>query len=140
MEYYEIAGQQLHKAIDLFYEGECICAITLAGASEEVLGQLLEYEKGRKPFVSNLYDNILKEFPDFKKMGTMKYSLNNTRNMLKHFDPDRECHEMKPFDDSVFIILRAISNYVQLRDEITTKMSDFTKDKNVLEVLNGYLE
>ncbi len=69
LEYYHIAQTQVDKAIEL-YKAETIeghmCAITLAGAAEEILGKLIERE-GRESAFQNLISSLSEQFEGFNK-------------------------------------------------------------------------
>ncbi len=136
IDYEEIALIQLHKAIELFYEENYICAITLAGAAEEILGKLLEFSKNKKPILKELKIKISDQIPDVKEKEVAT-KLNNTRNMLKHLKLDGELN-FKPVDDAVMIIARAISNYVYLTNKKTEKIDRFASDDSVVSILDSW--
>lgn len=138
MEYYKIAEIQLLKAINLFEEEDYICAITLAGAAEEILGKLVKYIKGKE--VHNVIDLYTIET---SKLGISKKetidTLNSARNILKHFKENDECN-FKPVDDSVILILRAIVNYNIYRDGVLPEMIGFYKSDKVQQTLKHMSE
>lgn len=143
MEFYQIAQVQLHKAIELYrdgdYNGDYICAITLAGAAEETLGKLIKHCKGddQGHILDEMVNKIISEHDGLSKKEIIDV-LNNARNGLKHFNSSKE-FEFKPVDDSTLLILRAILNYQRLREAVTKEMSTFIKDDQVNQVLEHIL-
>ncbi len=84
----EVAIHQLDRAIDLFtQEQDIICATTLAGASEEIFGKLLE-EIGGQSWLKEHIDLCLDLLghaghPEIKEKDIAK-ERNQLRNNLKH--------------------------------------------------------
>ncbi len=137
MEYQDIAYQHISTSIDLFNDEDYLCAITLAGAAEEICGKLIKFTQGGEHFVDDLVGML-----DNKLEGVVRKEIvsriNNTRDMLKHFSPDRRSHDMKPYDDAVFMICRAIINFCRLTRKSTQKINDFINKEGVIKVLNSY--
>lgn len=114
-----VAEEQLHVAIDLYRQGISYnCALTLAGAAEEILGIELQ-ENQRKnnalePIIEHLANLLTEE--ELRVLGgekEIRKSLNNTRNFLKH---RMECASVF-FDakaESWEILQRAVDNYLTL--------------------------
>ncbi len=135
LEYYQIAAAQIDQAIDCYKEGTLqgyICATTLAGAGEEILGKLVSYQLNKS---SALEENIIsvlakkgidEKHKDFSKLKKEFIEmLNKSRNGYKHFKEDF-CEE--DFDPQIFaemLINRAIINYDKIRNSITEKMDFF---------------
>ena len=123
----ELAKAQLEKAIELFLEeSNYACSITLAGASEEILGKLL-IEEGKEPELKeyatqcaedskNIVDTELQE----KDFAT---EANYFRNHCKHY------MDGNPITISGWaasgILNRAITNYFSLTGEETELMKQF---------------
>jgi len=113
----ELAEIQLNRAITLLLdEKDIVCAITLAGAAEEILGKLLERRGGT---------HALKEFTDDcvsigKQMGenwsakSFADMVNNFRNELKHIASGSEV--ILPIEAAHEIIHRAAENLRRLSD------------------------
>jgi hypothetical protein len=135
LEYYQIAAAQIDQAIDCYKEGTLqgyICATTLAGAGEEILGKLVSNQLNEP---NALEDNVIsvlaqngidKKHKDFEKIKKEFIDvLNAPRNGYKHFKEDF-CE--KDFDPQLFaemLINRAIINYGKIRNAITEKMDFF---------------
>ncbi len=108
----DIAKHLLDRAIEAFFNDDVITAIHLAGASEEILGKCCEY-KGMENSFSILVRNAtsLNKELIYKEI---KDSLNETKNQLKHFrnanDDEVEILELDP----IFLLLRAVINYMKL--------------------------
>ncbi len=109
----EVAEVQLFHAIELYLEGEhLISSITLAGASEEILGKLvndMDKENALETKVKGLCDThkiIYGELAEPKSYINIK---NDTRNELKH---KKSMELTKNFEqDATSMIKRAIINY-----------------------------
>jgi len=69
----DIALRQLRRAVQLFNKGDFVCAATLAGAAEEVLGRIARKRTGTNAldghvhFWSQMADMFGKTPPDRKK-------------------------------------------------------------------------
>ncbi|MBS1635380.1 MAG: hypothetical protein JST26_05610 [Bacteroidetes bacterium] len=92
----DIALIQLERACSLFFEGDLICALTLAGAAEEILGEIANKEskkllgrgKGEKGFNAlNLEAGLMHDFFGVNYFDYIK-DKNRLRNNLKHMTPD----------------------------------------------------
>lgn len=123
----EVALHQLERAISLFLnDSDYICAITLAGASEEILGKLLEVE-GKVPALKSFVDtcvavaeSIYDEPFNPKSFVTLATS---TRNDLKHITHGRPITVLR--EAAIDIINRAIDNYWDLAKGETVAMAKF---------------
>jgi hypothetical protein len=112
----QIAEHQLDRAIQLLLdENDYVCAVTLAGASEEILGKLLEL-RGHKPALASFAEacvqmgrHIYKESWSKKEFVTME---NYFRDGLKHITDGQPL--AVPKAAAVEIIDRAIDNYWNL--------------------------
>lgn len=126
----EVAAHQLERALRLFLdENDYVCAITLAGASEEILGKLLEkscqeYALGSfvKACVTIGKSIHGKEWPP-KKFVTMS---NEFRDSLKHITDGQVV--TVPKEAAVEILDRAIENYWRLTAEKTPLMHRFMEE------------
>jgi hypothetical protein len=77
----EIAKIQLEKAIDCFiHEKDMVSAITLAGASEELLGNIIRENDG-KYALEMAFDSLR---VDCEKFQDFRNTANKVRNELKH--------------------------------------------------------
>ncbi|WP_339858734.1 hypothetical protein [Pseudohongiella acticola] len=100
----EIALYQLEKAIELFFEGrDYISCITLAGASEEITGRMIQ-NTGKKNFLDQLRD-YYKDDPAIDTSKSFYRWARTTRNALKHFNDKNE--------ESVYVCGLEAQQYVQ---------------------------
>jgi hypothetical protein len=111
----DLALRQLRRAVQLFNQGDFVCATTLAGAAEEILGRIAEKRAGtnaldgRAHFWSQLADVVGKTPPDRKKVMEAH---NRLRNQLKHNDSDDNEWVTADFEfEAQDLIDRAIRNY-----------------------------
>src|SRR5260370_24755805 len=85
----DLALRQLRRAVQVCNQGDFVCATTLAGAAEEILGRIAEKRAGTNAldghahFWSQLADMVGKTPPDRKKVMEAH---NRLRNQLKHND------------------------------------------------------
>ena len=112
----EIAERQLNRAISLLIEdSDRVCAITLAGAAEEVLAGLLK-AIGKIDVLSEISQasvDMGKIVGQTWTLGTFKSDFNFVKNELKHHDRGNE--KIPIFEEaSTEIIRRAIENFRRL--------------------------
>lgn len=126
----EVAAHQLERALRLFLdESDYVCAITLAGASEEILGKLLEksgQERALGSFVKACVatgKNIHGEEWSPKIFVTMA---NEFRDSLKHITDGQDV--TVPKEAAVAILDRAIENYWLLTDDKTPLMQRYMEE------------
>jgi hypothetical protein len=121
----QVAEHQLDRALRLLLEDkDHISAITLAGASEEILGKLLN-EQGEESELENFVNACVQigmtEFKENWKNKEFVSMANYFRNGLKHYT--RGDSISIPEEAAVEIIDRAITNYWSL----TAKQSELMK-------------
>jgi len=131
MEKKDIALKQLRRAVKVYKEKDYVCAITLAGAAEEILGKIALKRTGsneleRQAIWEKDVNNYLAEehtlkrpLPDEKEI---KKSINRIRNELKHNDTGEnvwlnEHKERWEYEASGHII-RAVKNYFNAYNEM----------------------
>lgn len=120
LDYHDIARCQMDTAIQLYNEGNFICATTLAKAGEEFLGKHL----GDTCAYKQLKNSLKNEHPDIAS----KVNLNAIANFLKHGSDLSLCEQEIPIKaEAMTIIFRAITNYLNFTESITKKMSAFTQ-------------
>ena len=120
----EIASIQLHQALLLFCEGDFVSSITLAGATDEILGNLLKEHRVENPLLGSL--NALEEEVNYIKARLNTWGapmprkkiikmLNYPRDQLKHFGagPSNAVTLDLP-NDATALIDRAVRNYLRL--------------------------
>ena len=117
----EIAQTQLKEAIALFLDKKFLCAITLAGAAEEVFARLLNAQS-EQSIVEDSVDSILKlrESTGLAIMANRPkneiFNLwNGARNTLKHHnEKSDETVTINLFDEAYWMIKRALANSSKL--------------------------
>jgi hypothetical protein len=130
----EVAAHQLERALRLFLdETDYVCAITLAGASEEILGKVLEKsdkEHSLGSFVKAcvaLGQHVHTEEWPPKLFVTMA---NEFRDSLKHYTDGQSV--TVPREAAIEILDRAIENYWLLTGDETPLMRRFMEEVHEL--------
>jgi hypothetical protein len=121
-----LATHQLERALRLFLdEGDYVCAITLAGASEEILGRLL-VQPDRKHALGSWVDacvmigkEIHGEDWEPREFASMA---NAFRNRLKHHGKDDGETITVPKEAAMELLDRAIENYSRLTSDLKPLM------------------
>ena len=126
----EVAEHQLERALRLFLdEKDYVCSITLAGASEEILGKLMEAsgkEHALGSFVKACVETgkiVYNENWAHKDFADMA---NSFRNALKHLVTEDPI--MVPREAAVEILDRAIENFFALTSRETKNMRRFMEE------------
>jgi len=111
----DIALSQLRRAVQLFNQRDFVCATTLAGAAEEILGRIAQKRTdttaldGHAHFWSQLAGIVGKMPPGRKKVVEAH---NRLRNQLKHNDSGDNEWVTADFEfEAQDLIDRAIRNY-----------------------------
>ena len=89
----DLAERQLDTAIDLFIEDEdedFVSAFTLAGAAEEVLGNLISRQDDEKAELRNLHEWYVENTGHEMTYPKFAQRANETRNALKHANDPKE--------------------------------------------------
>jgi hypothetical protein len=129
----QAAERQLDRAIVLFIEeNDYLCAITLAGAAEGIIGEALR-AMGKLPAVELIADAI--NGGEFDANGQLAelieglltiQDLNRVRNLLKHHANDLNATIEHLTDLEAFnLILRAVLNYALLTEKTTSRSIEF---------------
>lgn len=80
----DAAQIQLDSAIDHFFQGDHVCAVTLAGAAEDIFSGLLQASGQQTPF-EILHDWYQNQYnTTISKKDFSRQMLNLGRNWLKH--------------------------------------------------------
>ncbi len=125
----EIAKTQLNEAILLFLAGKFLCAITLAGAAEEIFARLLN-ARGEQSVVETSFQAIqkLREQIGLSVMGGRPKNeifneWNTARNTLKHHGKEgEEAITINLFDEAYWMIKRALANAAKLEVSIHSEL------------------
>ena len=128
-----IAEHQLMAALRMWKARDYLCAITLAGVAEEILGKRLR-RVGIEPSFDNMKAAVLKiagqsesEDPYLEK--DVALLINKTKNQLKHYSGD-EVLEIDLRKDAEEILDRAIANYQMLNSQIPPEMINYWSGVN----------
>jgi hypothetical protein len=125
----DIARTQLVEAIELFLAGKYLCAITLAGAAEEVFARLLN-QRQEKSVVEESFQAIqhIRETTGLSAKGVKTKSeifneWNSARNTLKHHGKsDDEIVTINLFDEAYWMIKRSLANAENLKASIRNQL------------------
>ena len=123
----DIAVKQLETAIKLFLERkDYICAITLAGASEEILGKLVE-RVDKKSAIKSLIESLKTIYSiNISDKELISKHLNFARNTLKHANvTDEDKVELDAQTEAISLILRAIDNLIRLDKSVSYNTPNF---------------
>ncbi|UJO99550.1 MAG: hypothetical protein LZF64_10140 [Nitrosomonas sp.] len=124
----EIAQPQLKEPIALFLDEKFLCAITLAGAAEEILARLVNVGS-EQSIVEESLEAIQKlREAGIPMMGDLSkkkiFNLwNNARNTIKHHDEkSEEIVIINLFDEAYWMIKRALANASKLGIPISNEV------------------
>ena len=119
----EVAFEQLHCAIELFFAQRFIPAITMAGASEEIYGKTVTLRgyRNSQNLVWDFY--FLRGRPTGKIEKQVRDAGNRVRNGLKH--GAEGTIEFNPKLEAFLLITRTIENYLRLGKTKTDLMHQF---------------
>jgi len=124
----EAAKNQLERGLSLYLdEQDYLAAITLAGASEEILGKMLEGQGGKNALksLSSAVAAIQIQSGIFQPVEKKIIGeLNKVRDWLKHYQNGGSL-EFDAKEDAKEFLDRAISNYFALTGDETELMRRF---------------
>lgn len=129
----DLALSQLETALRLFFEGvDYASVVTLAGAADEVFGNLLKAE-GRESSLESLKKSVAaiheKLYGEPIPPSQAADRANRAKNSLKHWDPG-DPHIVK-FDlpqEARDMLHRAIDNYWTLEQKLWPAMERFQRE------------
>lgn len=123
----EAAKIQLDCAIQHFFNGNHVCAVTLAGAAEDILGSLLKIKGEQSPF-EFLHKWYQEEYAvQVTKHDFSRNIANVPRNWLKHAEKDVDSELDISDKDSTMLLMRAVPCYFKLTGEHSEEMVRFNK-------------
>jgi len=115
MEKKDIALQQLIDAAKLYEKGRYVSALTLAGASEEILGKTANKRIGSNQleheieYAKSIYKYFNRPYPSNKDLIGQ---INKTKNEVKHNDAGENLWVEADFENEcVVTFMRAVRNY-----------------------------
>lgn len=115
-----IAKEHLQCAINLFLDGKYFSALTLAGASEEILARFMKEYSTKEPAFRQIIPLIKNKVYHAHDEKYVIKVLNKTKNAVKH--PDNTNREFEPVvtchikEEAMVLIVRALSNYRSFPD------------------------
>jgi len=130
---------QMRRAILLLEDGDFICALTLAGAAEEILGKMVA-RKGHSTAMEDfsVRDRQLWEWAATREPrlripteAAFRRGLNRLRNEFKHNDAGKNARVSGDFEyEAEEMLFRCIRNFVKLygrppRDKVISTWSDY---------------
>ena len=134
MEKKDIALEQLRSAAKHYKKKEYISAIILAGAAEEILGQIArkrnntnEFEKETE-YLKSIYKYYNKPLPED---NVIKGRINKVKNEIKHNDSGENLWVNSDFEnEAVLLFVKAVKNFINAyneppKDKIIMSLFDF---------------
>jgi len=122
----DAAMHQLARAIRLFLdERDYLCAITLAGAADGILGETLQ-ARAAAPALEAHVAQVTSAGSVAKDLKRTRDNFNRARNLLKH----KKVHVQQEVSlavetEAVYLIARAIDNAVRLGHEMRAPLPAF---------------
>lgn len=134
LSYPDIAVRQLDHALDLYLSrGDLVCALTLAGAAEEILGRLAIH-KGHEPALKRSAVRKVAMFralfPKNSDPGVKAFIdlSNKPRNMMKHL-LDNPIGDLDLDGETGRLLKRAVENYTLVFGSKSAKMRRFETER-----------
>jgi hypothetical protein len=117
----EIAKRQIEVASELFFSGgDFLAVVTLAGAAEEILSNLIK-RQGQPAMIDRLVA-LDKRLTGGRDFAAVVKEVNAVRNALKHArDRDEDEIDIEP-GEAIAMLSRAVVNYVLLEGSATPNM------------------
>ena len=121
----DAARIQLGSAIDHYFQGDYVCAVTLAGAAEDIFAGLLKASGQQTPF-EFLHDWYQENYNTTVSKNDFSRKIANLgRNWLKHAKEDADTKFDITEGDSIMMLMRALPCYHKLTKSHTKKMEKF---------------
>jgi hypothetical protein len=116
-----IAQRQLEVAARLYLEGaDYLAVVTLAGAAEEILGNLLR-RSGQEAMIDRIVE-MDRELTGGRAFRVVNAEVNRARNAIKHArDPDEDTVTVEP-GEATAMLARALVNYKRLAAQLSPAM------------------
>ena len=112
----EIARRQIEVAAELFFaEGDFLAVVTLAGAAEEILGNLIK-RAGESAMIDRLVC-LDKRLTGGRSFAVVNKEVNGIRNALKHANDPAEDEIEVDAGEAISMLSRAVANYARLSNE-----------------------
>ncbi|MBC5786383.1 hypothetical protein H8N03_25825 [Ramlibacter sp. USB13] len=129
----DMATRQLETALSLYFEGQDqFSVITLAGAADEIFGQVLRAQ-GQEPRLQELSKSVAaiyrKLYGSEITVKTVADRANHARNALKHWSEGQPLVvEFDVLEEAKDMVERGIANYWSLFGDLTPQMERFEKE------------
>jgi hypothetical protein len=117
----DIAQRQLEVASQLYVESaDYLAVVTLAGAAEEILGNLLR-RAGQEAMIDRIVE-IDRKLTGGRVFSVVSAEVNGARNALKHArDPNEDTVALEPVEANA-MLARALVNYNRLAGQLSPTM------------------
>lgn len=117
----DAARRQIEAAsVLLISDGDPLAVITLAGAAEEILGNLLR--RNNKPAMLDQLIELDRQLTGGRDFNVLNNEINNLRNALKHAKVSAEDEFEVDAKAELAMLGRALVNYVLWGGELTEPM------------------
>lgn len=120
----DAAVHQLIVAMRLFFDGDYLSSLTLAGAAEEILGKL-SMRAGLPVAVDEITryhgDDIDTSIPEDQRKTVLLRILNRGRNQVKHANDPDETHVEIDHTEALQMIMRALP----MAQNLNSSMADY---------------
>jgi len=115
----DIAARLLETALELFFlEGELFAIVTLAGAAEQILRQLLEARK-EGAVLAELFQSVLAVLrPATRKEKGTDWLASHETDAYVHTDV---------YQEALFLLGRAVDDYLDLTGKLSERMQLFNE-------------
>ena len=123
----DLAKIQIERAIDLFInERDFVCTITLAGAAEEMLGNILHLT-GEESILAELLPWFQETYDTNLTFGQFSKGANEVRNELKHGHQNPDLEHVVDISEALAaqMLMRSLVNYKNAQLEPTEAMYEF---------------
>lgn len=120
----QAAKRQIQTAIEVYFlHGDLISVMTLAGAAEEICGNILA-RNGKKNILSIMTNESKRLGLNLTSQDVYKRS-SVLRNALKHAKDSEEDQFQFDEEAAVLMLVRAVINFQLLGEELTIEMEKF---------------
>lgn len=129
----DMARRQLETALALYFEGmDHYSVITLAGAADEIFGQVLRAQ-GQEPRLEEIAKSVTAIYKKLYGSEITPKSVadraNHARNALKHWSDNQPLEvEFDVLEEAKDMLERGIANYWALYGDLTDLMERFERE------------
>lgn len=129
----DMAKRQLETALGLYFDGtDLYSTITLAGAADEIFGQVLR-ASGKEPRLEEIAKSVAaihkKLYGDELAPKTVAERANHARNALKHWSSNQPIEvTFDLIEEAKDMLERGIANYWALYGDLSDPMERFERE------------